>query len=225
AVRGMATGESNGSRFYGSGGAVRDARVLALGNESGFRLLRAVGDEPALQVVGRDADGHAVTLDHADAELAHLSVQPGQHLVVLAALHLVVAAGQHFGHDSLQLDQVFLAHPLSLARAARAPGGPSSDRRTRALWGPLAVAVHHTEVSMLAVPLLLLLAAPVPVRPVHTFSIVARDPATGELGVAVQSHWFSVGSEVTWAEAGVGAVATQSFVDPSDGPLGLRPLR
>jgi uncharacterized Ntn-hydrolase superfamily protein len=56
---------------------------------------------------------------------------------------------------------------------------------------------------------------------VHTFSIVARDTVTGELGVAVQSHWFSVGSTVTWAEAGVGAVATQSFIDPSYGPLGL----
>lgn len=64
-----------------------------------------------------------------------------------------------------------------------------------------------------------------PSRPVHTFSIVARDPATGELGVAVQSHWFSVGSIVTWAEAGVGAVATQSFVDPSYGPLGLSLMR
>ncbi len=52
----------------------------------------------------------------------------------------------------------------------------------------------------------------------HTFSIVARDPATGEMGVAVQSHWFSVGSVVTWAEAGVGAVATQSFVDPGMDP-------
>ena len=58
-------------------------------------------------------------------------------------------------------------------------------------------------------------------RPVHTYSIVARDPATGELGVAVQSHWFSVGSVVTWAEPGVGAVATQSFVEVSYGPLGL----
>ena len=57
--------------------------------------------------------------------------------------------------------------------------------------------------------------------PVATFSIVARDPATGELGVAVQSHWFSVGSVVPWAEAGVGAVATQSFVEPSYGPNGL----
>ncbi len=59
-------------------------------------------------------------------------------------------------------------------------------------------------------------------RPVHTYSIVARDPDSGELGVAVQSHWFSVGSIVTWAEPGIGAVATQSFADPSYGPLGLR---
>jgi len=65
----------------------------------------------------------------------------------------------------------------------------------------------------------------VPLRPVHTFSIVARDPATGELGVAVQSHWFSVGSIVAWAEAGVGAVATQSFVDPSYGKNGLDMMR
>src|SRR5881227_2522888 len=64
-----------------------------------------------------------------------------------------------------------------------------------------------------------------PLRPVHTFSIVARDPATGELGVAVQSHWFSVGPIVPWAEAGVGAVATQSFVDPSYGKNGLDLMR
>jgi uncharacterized Ntn-hydrolase superfamily protein len=62
-------------------------------------------------------------------------------------------------------------------------------------------------------------------RPFHTFSIVARDPETGEMGVAVQSHWFSVGSDVPWAEAGVGAVATQSFVDPSYGPKGLDLMR
>jgi uncharacterized Ntn-hydrolase superfamily protein len=58
-----------------------------------------------------------------------------------------------------------------------------------------------------------------------TYSIVARDAATGEMGVAVQSHWFSVGSAVPWAEAGVGAVATQSFVDSSYGPLGLDLMR
>ncbi len=59
----------------------------------------------------------------------------------------------------------------------------------------------------------------------YTYSIVARDPQTGELGVAVQSHWFSVGSIVSWAEAGVGAVATQSFVNASFGPRGLDLLR
>lgn len=64
-----------------------------------------------------------------------------------------------------------------------------------------------------------------PGRPVHTFSIVARDPNTGELGVAVQSHWFSVGPLVAWAEAGIGAIATQSFVEPSYGSLGLQMLR
>ena len=64
-----------------------------------------------------------------------------------------------------------------------------------------------------------------PRRPVHTYSIVARDPSTGELGVAVQSHWFSVGSSVAWAEAGVGAVATQSFIDPSYGKNGLDLMR
>lgn len=60
---------------------------------------------------------------------------------------------------------------------------------------------------------------------VHTYSIVARDPDTGQLGVAVQSNWFSVGGLVTWAEAGVGAVATQSIVDPSYGALGLQLMR
>ncbi len=64
-----------------------------------------------------------------------------------------------------------------------------------------------------------------PLRPVNTYSIVARDADTGELGVAVQSHWFSVGSMVLWAEPGIGAVATQSFIDPSYGPLGLQLMR
>src|SRR5262245_21303542 len=76
----------------------------------------------------------------------------------------------------------------------------------------------------MSLPLLLLtttLAATPGPRPVATYSIVARDPATGQVGVAVQSHWFSVGSRVSWAEAGVGAVATQSFTDPSYGPVGL----
>ena len=62
-------------------------------------------------------------------------------------------------------------------------------------------------------------------RPIHTYSIVARDPETGQMGVAVQSHWFSVGAVVPWIEAGVGAVATQSFVEVSYGPLGLDLMR
>lgn len=56
---------------------------------------------------------------------------------------------------------------------------------------------------------------------VHTFSIVARDSITGEMAVGVQSHWFSVGTAVSWGEAGVGVVATQSFVDKSYGPKAL----
>ncbi len=59
----------------------------------------------------------------------------------------------------------------------------------------------------------------------HTFSIVAMDEKTGDIGVAVQSHWFSVGSIVSWAEAGVGAVATQSMVNASFGPRGLKLLK
>ena len=59
----------------------------------------------------------------------------------------------------------------------------------------------------------------------HTYSIVAIDEETGELGVAVQSHWFSVGSIVSWAEAGVGAIATQSLVNVSFGPRGLDLLK
>src|ERR1700709_1696619 len=54
-----------------------------------------------------------------------------------------------------------------------------------------------------------------------TYSIVAYDPATGEPGVAVHSHWFSVGSLCIWARPGVGAVATQSVVEPAHGPHGL----
>ncbi|MGB9905770.1 MAG: DUF1028 domain-containing protein [Candidatus Saccharicenans sp.] len=67
--------------------------------------------------------------------------------------------------------------------------------------------------------------SPKPLRPVSTYSIVALDKETGQLGVAVQSHWFSVGYIVPWAEAGVGAVATQSFVDPGYGALGLEMMR
>ncbi|MCX7797592.1 MAG: DUF1028 domain-containing protein [Melioribacter sp.] len=59
----------------------------------------------------------------------------------------------------------------------------------------------------------------------HTYSIVAYDSTTGEIGVAVQSHWFSVGTVVCWGEAGVGVIATQSFVNVSFGPRGLELLK
>jgi len=76
--------------------------------------------------------------------------------------------------------------------------------------------------------LALLLTAPIPVSGdplAHTYSIVARDPKTGEMGAAVQSHWFQAATDVLWVEAGVGAVATQSFVDPRYGLRGLESLR
>jgi len=59
----------------------------------------------------------------------------------------------------------------------------------------------------------------------HTYSIVARDPNNGDMGVAVQSHWFSVGTVVTWGEAGVGVVATQAFANVSFGPRALHLLQ
>jgi uncharacterized Ntn-hydrolase superfamily protein len=59
----------------------------------------------------------------------------------------------------------------------------------------------------------------------HTFSVVGRDPKTGDMAVAVQSHWFSVGTTVSWGEAGVGVVATQSFINKSFGLRGLALLK
>jgi len=56
----------------------------------------------------------------------------------------------------------------------------------------------------------------------HTYSIVARDKTTGEMAVGVQSHWFSVGTIVSWGKSGTGVVATQSFVNPSFGPNGIK---
>jgi uncharacterized Ntn-hydrolase superfamily protein len=58
-----------------------------------------------------------------------------------------------------------------------------------------------------------------------TYSIIAFDPETRECGVAVQSHYFSVGGLVTWAEPGIGAVATQATVEPAYGPRGLERMR
>jgi uncharacterized Ntn-hydrolase superfamily protein len=83
--------------------------------------------------------------------------------------------------------------------------------------------MRHT---LAAACLLALAAAPLAAEPrAHTYSIVARDPTTGDFGVAVQSHWFQVGPVVPWAEAGVGAVATQSFTRVDYGPLGLALMR
>ena len=59
----------------------------------------------------------------------------------------------------------------------------------------------------------------------HTYSIVALDPDAKEMGGAVHSHAFAVGSVVLWAEGGIGVVATQSLVNPSYGPRGLELLR
>ncbi|MCI0658312.1 MAG: DUF1028 domain-containing protein, partial [Acidobacteria bacterium] len=56
---------------------------------------------------------------------------------------------------------------------------------------------------------------------VATFSIVGYDPATGDLGIAVESRFFAVGAVVPWASAGVGAIATQSFANTTFGPKGL----
>lgn len=66
---------------------------------------------------------------------------------------------------------------------------------------------------------------PLPWPPVATFSILGYDPATGEVGGAVQSRVFSVGNGVLWAEAGVGAAATQAIVDVSYGPQAIALLQ
>jgi uncharacterized Ntn-hydrolase superfamily protein len=87
--------------------------------------------------------------------------------------------------------------------------------------------VRTARAGAISAPRLVLLGtgAPPPGRLAHTYSIVARDPKTGDFGVAVQSHWFQVGPTVPWAEAGVGAVATQSFVKVDYGPRGLELMR
>src|SRR5215510_7302252 len=64
-----------------------------------------------------------------------------------------------------------------------------------------------------------------PWDPLSTFSILGYDPDTGEIGAAVQSRVFSVGNGVLWAEAGVGAIATQAVVDVSYGPKGIELLK
>ena len=90
-----------------------------------------------------------------------------------------------------------------------------------------------TDISRIVVGLLFLNTAgavgqqddTTPWPPVATFSVLGYDPATGEVGVAVQSRVFSVGNGVIWGEAGVGVVATQAIVDVSYGPQALELLR
>ncbi len=112
-----------------------------------------------------------------------------------------------------------------------APGRAEALHYMLAAWGVavlLATAPAAAQDTHVAAATTQVRAAPGPAARgplAHTYSIVARDPQTGEMGVAVQSHWFSVGSIVTWAEAGVGAIATQSFVDPSYGYKGLDLLK
>ncbi len=82
---------------------------------------------------------------------------------------------------------------------------------------------------MLVIPLSLLLYLSEPNRPivppVATFSIVGYDAESGQLGIAVQSKFFAVGAVVPWAEAGVGAIATQSWANTTYGPNGLKLLK
>ena len=130
-----------------------------------------------------------------------------------------------------------------LDRADRNPGssGILSGRRPEKRCGifPILVAENsvvstrsredfvHTRFQFAPAWFVLLAAsllAPAP-RAHATFSIVARDSATGDIGVAVQSHYFAVGPIVPWAEPGVGAVATQSLVEVSYGPKGLQLMR
>jgi uncharacterized Ntn-hydrolase superfamily protein len=78
-----------------------------------------------------------------------------------------------------------------------------------------------TFITLISISLTTLFSQSSNSRPVSTYSIVAYDEETGQLGVAVQSHWFAVGQLVPWAKAGVGAVVTQSFVRVEYGPDGL----
>lgn len=89
----------------------------------------------------------------------------------------------------------------------------------------IVVRTHSTRSTYHAFVLFVLALLAIPSQAGATFSIVARDSATGDIGVAVQSHYFSVGPIVPWAEPGIGAVATQSLVEVSYGPKGLDLMR
>ena len=96
----------------------------------------------------------------------------------------------------------------------------ATAQRGRALLGALAITSIGVAVARAGAQ-----TARAPWPPVATFSILAYDPATGEIGGAVQSRVFSVGNGVLWAEAGVGAAATQAVVDVSYGPQAIALLR
>src|SRR5688572_25807228 len=109
----------------------------------------------------------------------------------------------------------------TVRRIGRVYGRPSAQS--------VVVTSREYNFPMHARPVILLLVAvllptSVAARDVATFSIVARDPQTGELGVAVASRFFSVGSVVPWAQAGAGAIATQANANVTFGPRGLELL-
>src|ERR1041385_4189648 len=85
--------------------------------------------------------------------------------------------------------------------------------------------VRALIVIIITIPLAVSARQKAPWEPPSTFSILGYDPNTGEIGAAVQSRVFSVGNGVLWAEAGVGAVATQAIVDVSYGPQGMELLK
>src|SRR5437016_10923821 len=85
---------------------------------------------------------------------------------------------------------------------------------------PLRILVANLSLAAIGIPASAQAALP-PQKVIATFSAVAYDPDSGEVGVAVQSRFFAVGSVVPWCQAGVGAVATQAFGQPTYGARGL----
>jgi len=142
------------------------------------------------------------------------AAEPGTRAAGTAApgMHAEAAASPDPAHKATPPVAIGKDQPAPYCRRSTGAGGASG---VRGVGSPASSSASSAARSVDGEPL----------RPVHTFSIVARDPATGDLGVAVQSHWFSVGASVSWAEPGVGAVATQSFIDPAYGPRGLRLMR
>src|SRR5258705_10656329 len=124
------------------------------------------------------------------------------------------------GKDSREDNGILPTRQSTLIGPPERPSIPLVDQHLAPF--PRTEASMSTRVRLL-LGLMLLLTFPTPSE--ATFSIVARDPETGDLGVAVQSHYFSVGPIVPWAEPGVGAVATQSLVEVSYGPKGLALMR